>query len=222
VSGANDYVGYAKILAGHRIEQQQNKPLLGKPYLKYGQCYGLFGYFMQLGCVLGAVHGDKPDSFGEAFLGLHGPPGGVQQFFEEAVEEHVLDRITGEDTIGDYVTSEQINRFKYPGNRDRFLLEFGNQKVPVDVAMEGAWQFAEQGAMLGAMYPDVAKGLYERTHAPQDPEMWEKARRAGLDLPEKQDLISFAEYFEGENELFMEYCKSVCPHHYERLSQSQV
>ena len=57
------------------IQAQLNKPFFGRPYLKLGQCFGLWGYMLELGGILGAKHAAKTDAFVSAFLGMSGAPG---------------------------------------------------------------------------------------------------------------------------------------------------
>lgn len=78
--------GYLKIIVGVRVDQEQSKSLFGKPHLKLGQCIGLWGYFFQLGAILGARHSSKLDLFGPAFLGAAGPPGAIRSAFEQIAE----------------------------------------------------------------------------------------------------------------------------------------
>ncbi|MCH8274821.1 MAG: hypothetical protein IH851_08525 [Armatimonadetes bacterium] len=80
------------------------------------------------------------------------------------------------------------------------------------------WQFAEEGAILGAMHPERAHRLYERMHAPRDQAAWDRARAAGLDIPEKQDIMTYEECEEGENEAFMAYCDQCAPSLYAVLN----
>ena len=56
--------GYIVVMGRARVWQQVNKQFLRKPYLKYGQCLGIWNYFFQLGGILGAKHSDNLDAFG--------------------------------------------------------------------------------------------------------------------------------------------------------------
>ncbi len=48
--------GYWRGVAEHFITAQINKPFFGRPYLKLGQCFGLWGYHFELGGMLGSKH----------------------------------------------------------------------------------------------------------------------------------------------------------------------
>lgn len=202
--------GYARVLAKIRVQQEQSKPWFGKPHLKYGQCYAMAGYFFQLGAILSAKYRENLDAFGPAFLGLQGEPGAVRRFFSEAVEDEM--HLLGEPrSFTEYVEAEQIKRFNYTGDPAKFFSEYGMKKIPPKTAAEMAWQFAEQGAILGAIHPDIARRMFEhmyRTHSKED---WNRARAAGLDIPAEEDVMSYDDVEEGENAGFMAYCQQCCP-----------
>jgi hypothetical protein len=98
--------GYARVLARTRVEHEVNKPFLGKPYLKYGQCYALWSYFFQLGGILGAKHSRNLDAFGLAFLGTRGKPGAVKLFFTDVANRLMTEFQIDSMTFADYVGSD--------------------------------------------------------------------------------------------------------------------
>jgi len=203
--------GYARVLARTRVEQQQNKPFLGRPYLKYGQCYALWGYFFQLGGILGAKHSAKLDAFGIAFLGARGEPGAVELFLTEVAKRLVTHSLTDSMTFLDYVSAEFIGRVGYTGDAESFFFKHGMEKIDPETAAELTWQYAQKGAALGAIYPHIVRKMFERTHAVVHKEDWELSRASGLDIPPEQDLMSYEEIEEEEDKMFMAYCRECCP-----------
>ena len=109
-------IGYARIVARIRIKEQINKPLLGKPYLKYGQCHGLWGYFFHVGGILGARHATDLDAFGHAFLGTFGPAVAVKEYFTDLSKRLMADFLRDSMTFADYVGAEFIARVGYVGD----------------------------------------------------------------------------------------------------------
>ena len=53
--------GYWRAVAEDFIRAQATKPLFGRPYLKLGQCFGLWGYLVDVGGMLGWKHHWKLD-----------------------------------------------------------------------------------------------------------------------------------------------------------------
>jgi len=203
--------GYARVLAQARVKQNQRKPFLGKAYLKFGQCLALWSYFFSLGGVLGAKYADKLDAFGPAFLGVRGEPYAVERFFTEVarnISNHSLSQST---TLFDYVVADSMKRLGYLGDTVDFFQKFGMEKIKAETATEVAWQYAENGAALGAVYPEELRKMFERSHEAVPNENWERARAAGLDIPQEQDRLSYKEVEDGENEVFMTYCRECCP-----------
>src|SRR5947208_1088971 len=94
--------GYARMLAKHRVMEQQNRRIFGAPYLKYGQCYATSGYFLQLGGILTCRHRHNLDAFGTAFLGLQGESGAMARFCESAAKR-MANFITEPMSFADYV-----------------------------------------------------------------------------------------------------------------------
>jgi hypothetical protein len=203
--------GYARVIARAKVQQETTKPFFGKPYLKYGQCYGMWSYFFQLGGILGGRHSANLDAFGPAFLGAHGPPGAVRQVFTEVAKRLVADSVRDSMKFQDYVSLEFTRRVGYSGDARTYFAEHGMEKLPPSTAEELAWQYSESGAALGAIYPQVVRQMFIQTHAPVPKDKWQQMRAAGLNLPPEQDAMSYEETEKGENEAFMLYCRECCP-----------
>jgi hypothetical protein len=203
--------GYATVLARTRVEQQINKPLLGKPYLKYGQCLAVWPYFFQLGGLLGAKHAANLDAFGPAFLGARGASGAIENFFTEVAKRLTTEFPIESMTFSDYVLQEVTQRVGYTGDPQDFFLQRGLEKLPPDTATKLSWQYAQQGSALGAIYPGIIQDMFALTHAPVPEEEWNLARAAGLDIPAAQDRMTYEDIEDAEDAVFMEYCQKCCP-----------
>lgn len=206
--------GYARVLALARVKQNQIKTFLGKAYLKFGQCLALWSYFFSLGGVLGAKHASKLEAFGPAFLGVRGELGAVERFFTVVARDMSNHSLSQSTTLFDYVMADSMKRLGYSGDTVDFFQKFGMEKIKPDTATEVAWQYAEEGAALGAIYPEVLRKMFERSHKMVPNENWERARAAGLDIPQEQDRLSYKEFEDVENELFIAYCRECCPNLY--------
>ncbi|HPF99117.1 MAG TPA: hypothetical protein PLE77_03555 [Kiritimatiellia bacterium] len=209
--------GYARVLARARIDQEVNKPFFGKPFLKYGQCYGLWGYFFQSGGILGAKHAANLDAFGHAFLGLHGPSGAVKTAFTEIATKLVTDSVSDSMKFADYVGADVVKRVGYAGDALTYFTEHGMDKLTPATAENMAWEFSSDGAALGAIHPDMIRRMFDQAHAAIPKEKWERMRSAGLNIPPEQDVMSYEETEQGENEGFMAYCQQCCPDLYSVL-----
>ncbi len=211
-------VGYARLLAGVRVEQQINKPFLGKPYLLFGQLYILNAYFFQLGGILGAKHSGELDAFGLAFLGAHGEPGAVKRFFVDVSEKiiaHSENRIM---TFPEYVCADMIDRLGYKGEANDFVHNYGSTRIDPAVASKYAWQYAESGAATGAIQPQTLRRMFDKTHTPVPEATWGQALAAGVAVPPVEEASSYEEVELDEDALFMAYCQECCPDLYSVLT----
>ena len=141
------------------------------------------------------------DAFGQSFLGLHGEPGAVKRFFFEAAPA-VLALLSDPMSFTDYVQAEQIKRLSFSGNPTTFFREYATQRVATETAAEMAWQFAEQGAALGAVQPIAVRRLFDATQRQSKTEVYDRYLATGLDVPAKQDVRRFEEVEEAEMSCF--------------------
>ena len=83
----------------------------------------------------------------------------------------------------EYVQAEFTERVGYTG-KDYFnyFCAHGMDKFSPETAEDLACQYAEQGAAVGAMYPDIMRSMFERTYAPVAEEKWAQAYAAVLDI----------------------------------------
>lgn len=206
--------GYVRVLARTRIKQLQNKPFIGKPYIKMGQCFGICSYFLQLGGILGAKYFENLDIFGNAFLGSQGPDGAVKEFFTDVAEFHNADSKCESMTFLDYINTELIKRVNYECDAKKYLLKHGNEKLQSETVEELSYQFSIQGAALGAITPHIIKEMFNRTHEEVPKEDWKLAYDLGLNIPSEQEKINYEDTLKVENDLFVLYCKECCPENY--------
>ncbi len=154
----------ARGLAWFRVQQQQNKPFLRKPYLKYGQCLGIWSYFFQLGGILGAKHCANPDAFGHAFLGAHGPSGAMRGVFEGIAHRLTAKFPSDSMMFLDYVLADFTERAGYACDLGVFVLEHALKKMSPRVAMARARGYAATDSLpliKGAgRHPGRAQGLH--------------------------------------------------------------
>ncbi len=202
--------GYAAALARYRVEQERQKPLLGKPFLRYGQCFALIGYFFQVGGVLGSRYRSKLDEFGWAFLGMTGEAGALTRFYAK-VAERLLPQAGECASITDLVTRSELEKLQLAGGLGELLTQYGMRKVSPDAAARICLDYAMEGSVVGALQPDLFRRLFEETNKKRDEESWRSARAYGLDIPEEQDVITYDEAERGEVESFLEWCQQYAP-----------
>jgi hypothetical protein len=213
--------GFWRVVAEGLIHGQLNKPLFGRPYLKLGQCFGLWGYMMELGGILGAKHAAKLDAFVFAFLGMSGEAGAGRRFLVGTANKLLQRHSLGSMEFSDYVGADVADRLGYKGQDwSGLIMERGTQKFPPKVALTNAWEYASAGAGLGTIHPDVVRAMFERSHAPVPEEQWQQAFASGLDIGPEQPRTNYREAEQTENKNFMEYCLEFRPDLYSLLKDS--
>jgi hypothetical protein len=212
--------GYWRAVAEGFIHDQLIKPFFGRPYLKFGQCFGLWGYLVELGGLLGAKHGAKLDAFVSAFLGMSGAAGAAKRALVGAANT-LRDRASLTSmNQWDFVGAKSADLIGYKGDGwTSLVMELGPQKIRPKMALANGWEYASDGAALGAIHPDVLRAMFERTRAAvSSKEQWRQFHAAGLDIgPEPPPRESYEQAQEAENKKFMEYCRQFHPDLYSLL-----
>jgi hypothetical protein len=206
--------GYWRAMAEHLITPQLNKPFFGRPYLKLGQCFGLWGYLFELGGMLGSKHRANPDAFLPAFIGMSGVAGAAEPFLVAVAntlrDRHSLNSMKHWDFVGADL-GHRVSDYKRE-DWNSLLMERGTDKIPPDVAAKNAWFYARDGAALGTTVPDLVRAMFERTHSPVSKEKWQQMYASGLDIGLEPPLPrSYEAAQEEENKSFMEYCREFYP-----------
>jgi hypothetical protein len=215
--------GFWRAVAEGFIQSQLNKPFLGRAYLKFGQCFGLWTHLFELGGILGAKHAGHLDAFVSAFLGMSGKAGAAKCFLVESASNVLKQHSLGSMKFWDYVGVDVADRLGYKTiDWSSLIMERGTEKCPPDFARSNGWGFAARGAALGTMHPDIFRGIFERTHAPIPEAEWQQAYAAGLDIGPEQPRTSYAEAEETENRNFMEYCREFHADLYSVLKEAAI
>ena len=211
---------FVNAMAHYRVCREQHKPLLRKPFLRFGQCLFLAAHFFQIGGVLGARYCTKLDEFGWAFLGFRGEAGDMSQYFGEYIQD-ILAKASDSRTILEYVERSEAPRIGFKGDLTEFWLQPGLeiQKISPDTAIQLCWEYAFAGSALGAMHADVFRRLFAETVCKKDEQSWQLARSCGLDIPEQQETITYEEVEQVSTESFLSYCQEYAPNLHAALVQ---
>ena len=145
---------------------------------------------------------------------MSGEAGAAERFFVAVAKERLDKYPLNSMQSWDFVAAELGDRVPAYKADDwnSLIMQRGADKMPRDVAAKNAWFYARYGAVLGAMAPAVARGMWERTHEPHSKEDWQQAYAAGLDIgPEPPAERTYEEATEEENKFFMEFCREFYP-----------
>jgi hypothetical protein len=122
--------GYWADVAELFIRAQLIKPFFGRPYLRLGQCFALWGSHFELGGMLAAKHRDKLDTFVDVFLGMGGKasaPGAAERFVVAVAKRMLDERPLNSMNQWDYVAAhlgDRVSEYKRE-NWNQLLMERG-------------------------------------------------------------------------------------------------
>src|SRR5215468_1197710 len=90
--------GFWRPVAEGFIQGRIKKPLLGRAYLVFGECFSLWAYMMEMAGILAAKYTAKPDALVSALMGMSGAPGVAKGVLvaqgEKMVKQHSLGSMT--------------------------------------------------------------------------------------------------------------------------------
>ena len=129
--------GFWRAVSEDFIRTQGSKSFFRRSHLKLGQCFGLWGYLVELGGFLGSKHRVKLDAFVSAFLGLSGEAGAAERFLvlvanklreRQSLNSMKVWDLVGAD-LGDRVLSYKADDWS------SLLMQRGTDKIPADIAL---------------------------------------------------------------------------------------
>jgi hypothetical protein len=201
------------------IHQQLNKRLLGKPYIKYGQCPFIWAYLFELGGILAIKHRTQLDAFGLAFLGGQGESGLLKSVSMDHAHDIVgQGRATESMTFADYVQAEYLRASHYTGDASGFFSKHGMDRMQPEPVAEVACRFAFDGVAVGVTHPDLVKTMFHQTYFSHTREQWQKWHAAGLDIGAYRPSKTYEEAEEEEDKAFLTYCRDSRPQIYSILN----
>jgi hypothetical protein len=197
-------IGYSRVLARDRINQEATKPFFGSPYIKIGQCLMLWSYFFQLGGMLGSKYSSELGPFALVFLGAHGEEDKITEFLCDLIQN----KIEYDDSMSffNYTTNKLLKKAKTKITLTEFLKTVGNERMDIKNAKEIALEFTMDGVALGAVSLEIINGFYSRTYCQTPKHEWTKAHLAGLNIPPQQDIIPYEDALAEEDNAFITYC----------------
>jgi hypothetical protein len=68
-----------------------------------------------------------------------------------------------------------------------------DRKVPLEVATDKARIYGLEGIGFGSSFPELTERMYKNAYENVDMDMWAEARKMGVDIPEKPDIVSLEE-----------------------------
>jgi hypothetical protein len=195
------------------LKQVLNKNLFGGRWLTLYNFFSALSFQYESGALIGRAMSDKLNIL-EKMLGNPTTVGELVQLLKDAAEKRLDEfrRDIGKepDTFGEFILDRELERsglrrllddavlsvathLETRKRREKALKAF-LEKVPFEKAYSHLHIFGMEGIGFGSSFPELTeimcKNLYEKKH---DMDAWSKMRAAGLNIPEKPDVLSFEE-----------------------------
>lgn len=216
MSSASPYIA---IRAARHIERVSRKSWLGTYSVPYAQVVDGGVFFVQIGAILGAEYAHQRAEFGRVFLG---DTSGYKPLDEQITDlmptlrEIVGDRLT----FVEYVDYEEKARLFIPQSDDVQYYRRANRKTDVREALGQFVSYAMVGTLLGLGDPGYAREIFDRGAAIEEPPEILLARASGGLPPNVHEYRSWAEFFQAENKMFLDYLGENDPEARRRLTES--
>jgi len=68
-----------------------------------------------------------------------------------------------------------------------------DRKVPLEVATDKARIYGLEGIGFGSFFPELTERMYKNAYENVDMDKWAEARKMGVDIPQKPDIVSLEE-----------------------------
>jgi len=171
------------------------KGWFGKQYIRFYHYFELGNFLYGKGAILGRAFHDRFEILGEM---LGSPPHDTCILLQNEARER-LQRYgkEPESWIDFFMTTELV---KFGSSYPEGLLLKSQEKIPVEKAYPKLQWLMLEGMGFGSSFPELTERMWRQTYETPDPEIWAKARRAGVDIPEEQESLPLEE---SEHELLL-------------------
>lgn len=179
-----------RLTLGHYMSQETLGPLVIKKLfggyeVPFGPCiFTVSTSLFQKGAVLGRVRFDRLDVLAK----LLAMPGKETNFLNNFL------RKAGKQMLDDFGREpDSFPTFWFETGLSKFNLSDVNllkARLPLAQILSYLDFWLSSGVGFGATYPEIVEKMWEKTYNnPADQEEWARARRCGLDIPQKQILL---------------------------------
>ena len=161
------------------------KGLFGRPYVR-------FYPFLMVGCWLyqtGAILG-RARPYLDILARMFSEPGREREVYKYLLDlsaERIARYGKLPDSFFDFFMTTEYQKagITWPPPNLDVMKRIDNKKIPLEQAEPIAKWFLLEGIGFGAAFPDLTERMWRQTYETHDPELWARARRAGLEIPEQ-------------------------------------
>ncbi len=201
---------FGSLLVNHYLQKSLNKSLFGKITVQYGELIFLSGYLAQCGSILAAAFRDRTHHFLVATVTAGDDSEVALNTLTKEIWPDVEKQFALANGFGEFVTASEMARHKAT---DPFTFLKANSKFKLEEpkAREMASDYFFSGIALGLCNPNLARKIYDTESGPKNQKEWDDFRAAGLNIPEKQDVIPYDEFEGTMKAMLLAWCEESRP-----------
>ncbi len=198
-------------------KREMHKPLFGKPQIKYGQTFIIAGYMFQLGGLLGAAYREELEPFLTAYHGTPNIDATIQSVPTDL--EQVTQFGDSVNKLTDFVIALEDKRWQMPEGSLGSIAAYGTRKLDHDIAFFIPWELGMLGATLGVMRPETYRLWFDNNFRvdPERREAWSRAYKAGLNIPEEPDVVTYEQAEQDALDMFSPFVGEFFPEYKDAL-----
>jgi hypothetical protein len=194
------------------LKQVLKKKIFGERYLRLWDYFAILSFQYESGAILGRAKHDKTSTIANMLV----VPGGKGKEFVKLMQDQAKGRLEKfrnalgkqPDTFYEFIFDRELDRvlasaFGLSLN-ELFLLSLETKKMDImakvfdhKVSFSTAWPniqaYGMEGIGFGSSFPELTVNMYKNAYENVDVDKWAEARKYGVDIPEKPDIVSFEE-----------------------------
>jgi hypothetical protein len=204
-------LNFGHLLVVSTIGQEMTKPLIGKPYLRFGHVVGLAGQLFQDSALLAAKYSSLPEAFVARFASDDQDCATATRFLLNEGIAGVKADLVETDSFLSFVMRRTAEMMDWKGDPWSYMSKNGMEKFPPQSAHKFIEPYVFSGAAIGLADPARARTMYEIQYSERDPEKWKFAHESGLAIPATPDFKTYEEAESEVSEMFGNYLREYCP-----------
>lgn len=179
------------------VEPFVEKGLLRGSYLRFSRLLNVDMWLYQTGAVLGRARQERVDILARMFS-EPGRESEVREFMWVLATERMTSYGRQPQSFFDFLMTTEYAKAGLvwpPPDMEavRKITKAGDMKIPLAEVESIVKGHILEGIGFGSKFPEFTEQMWRATYETHDPDLWDRARAAGLDLPEQFEPVRLEE-----------------------------
>ena len=188
------------------LKQALKKQLFGGHYLRLWDYFATLSFQYESGAILGRAKRDKISTLINMLVVPGTEINKFVKFMHDQAKER-LEKFRSElgrepNTFHDFIFDREFGRvvglslnkvFEEYMRGNKEVVKVFDHKVSLDIAWPEIQDYGAGGIGFGSSFPELTEKMYRNATENIDMDEWTKARKYGVDIPEKPDIVTLEE-----------------------------